>query len=55
MNGIAVMVVEDEQILVATNGGYEEPTGGISVNLSSSRLAIGIEEPSFEEDWRSTG
>lgn len=48
VNEVAVVVVEYENVLVAADGGREETAGGIGIDLASGRLAIGIEEPSFE-------
>jgi hypothetical protein len=43
MDGIAVVVIQDEDVVVATGGGDDKATGLIRANLASDGLAVGVD------------
>jgi len=48
VNEVAVVVVNDENVLVSTDGRNKETSGGVRVDLAGGQLAIGVQEMCFE-------
>ena len=48
VNGVAVVVVNDENVRVTTDGRTKETAGRVRVDLAGGRLAAGVQEMCFE-------
>ena len=48
VNEVAVVVVNDENVRVSTDGRNKETSGGVRVDLAGGRLAISVQEMCFE-------
>ena len=60
MDGVAVIVVEDEDVIIATDGGYNKTTGLIGTDLASDGVAVGVDVVcavirTFLKNWRESG
>ena len=44
VNEVAVVVVNDENVLVSTDGRNKETSGGVRVDLAGGRLTIGVQK-----------
>ena len=51
VNEVAVVVVNDENVRVSTDGQNKETAGGFRVDLAGGGLAVGVQEMCFESRW----
>jgi len=48
VNEVAVVVVNNENVRVSTDGRNKETSGGVRIDLAGGRLAISVQEMCFE-------
>ena len=51
VNEVAVVVVNDENVRVSTDGRNQETAGGVRVDLAGGGLAVGVQVMCFESRW----
>jgi hypothetical protein len=51
VNEVAVIVLNDENVRVTTDGQNKETAGRVRVDLASGGLAVGVQEMCFESRW----
>ena len=51
VNEVAVVVISDKNVRVATDGRNKEMAGGVRVDLAGGGLVVGVQEMCFESRW----
>ena len=51
VNEVAVVVVNNENVRVTTDGRNKETAGRVRVDLAGGGLAVGVQEMCFESRW----
>ena len=51
VNEVAVVVVNDENVRVTTDGRNKDTAGRVRVDLAGGGLAVGVQEMCFESRW----
>jgi hypothetical protein len=51
VNEVAVVVVNDENVRVSTEGRNKETAGKVRVDLAGGGMAVGVQEMCFESRW----
>jgi len=51
VNEVAVVVVNNENVRVTTDGRNKETAGRVRVDLAGGGLAVGVQEMCFESGW----